>query len=407
MDLVIRRGRLFGSGSIMDIAIDEGKIKSVGKELRLKGEVEVSASGKLVLPTFIEPHVHLDKAFLAERLPEATSLSEARRLVREAKETFTAEDVTERAERCIARAVQNGVTIIRSHVDVDETVGLTSVKALLKLKERYADVLDIQVVAFPQEGLFKKGGSEELLQKALESGADVVGGLPEAEGTPNEAKAQIEIVTALAKERGLPVDVHCDVQPYTNYIEHYISCVVKNGLSGRATADHLIALAYYDDTYARKLIQALADARVSVITNPCTMMVSGSGGAPPLGRGVTRIRELSDSVNLSFGLDNIVDPYNPFGDFDPLRNGWLLAYAGQLNRKDDPERVIRMATHNAALALCISGYGLRQGDSADLNVVGASSPREALRLGARADVVVKRGRVVSARHERIELRLTR
>jgi len=406
MSIIIRNCRTLEFEKTVDILIESGIIRKVDERIDYKGDEEIEARGKLVLPSFVEPHIHLDKAFLAENLPEAKSMSEARRLVREAKASFSEEDVTERAERCIREAILNGVTYMRSHVDIDNIAGLKSFEALLGLKRKFERYLTLQIVAFPQEGVLRKEGAFELIESALDRGADAVGGLPEAELDREKGIKHIQKLVSLAVERKVPVDMHIDVQPYTNYIEYFIAEVKRHELHSFATADHLIALAYYDDNYASKIISMIRDAGINVISNPCTSMVSGGNSAPPLARGVTRIKELlASGVNLAFGLDNVVDPYNPFGDFEPLRNAWLFAYEGQLNSKEEMVKLLKMPTYNSSRILGIESYGLQEGSKADLNIIQAPTPRDALRLAPRPSYVIRSGSIIAKREEKISSRL--
>ncbi|MDG6940197.1 MAG: amidohydrolase family protein [Nitrososphaerota archaeon] len=395
MKLVIRHARTLEHEGQVDIAADDGIVSGVKADMSETGEYEIDAGGNLVLPTFVEPHVHLDKAFLAESMPEAGSMAEARRLVKDAKSNFTGEDVAARAQRCLESALLNGVTAVRTHVDIDGVTGLKSLRAMSGLKAKYKGLLELQVVAFPQEGIVKENGAGELLEKAMENGADLVGGLPEAELTEEDGRAHVDRAFEIASKYHTDIDVHCDVQPHTKFVEYYASGVIRRGYGRRATADHLIALAYYDDDHASKIVGMLRSAGMNVVTNPCTMMVSGSSDRPPKGRGITRVKELLGAgVNVSFGLDNVMDPYNPFGDFEPLRNGWLLSYGGQLNRAEDQRTVLRMATYNAARVLGLDGYGLAPGCRADINVLDAPSPRESLRRRTIPRYVIKAGRVL-------------
>ncbi|MEM3186472.1 MAG: amidohydrolase family protein [Conexivisphaerales archaeon] len=400
MSLLIKRCRTLEVKEEFDLLVESGKILISKEKINQKAEEEIDAEGNLVLPSFVEPHVHLDKAFLAEKLPEAKSMSEARKLVRDAKSRFTKEDVLKRAERCIRIAIMNGVTYIRTHIDIDGIVGLNSFEAVSELKKKYRDFITLQIVAFPQEGIFRDEAAYELLSAALDKGADAVGGLPEAELEREKGIRHIEKLAALASERKVPLDMHVDVQPYTNYIEHFISEVKRQNLQGHATADHLIALAYYDDNYAKEVINMLKNERINVISNPSTMMVSGAGAAPPIARGLTRIKELlASGINIAFGLDNIVDPYNPFGDFDPIRNAWLFAYGGQLNSEAEITKLLYMPTYSSSRILELKNYGLQEGCRADINILDSSSPREALRRGSKVRYVIRSGRIILSRRE--------
>jgi cytosine deaminase len=403
MSIIIRNCRIFDK--TVDILLESGIISRINEKIDAKGDEEIDAGNRLVLPSFVEPHVHLDKAFLAENLQEAKNMAEARKLVREAKSNFSRDDVAKRAEKCIIASIQNGVTYMRSHVDIDSIAGLKSFEALLGLKKKFEKYLTLQIVAFPQEGVFRDEGAFELIESALDRGADAIGGLPEAEVDREKGIEHIKKMLNLAAERKVPVDMHIDVQPYTNYIEYFIAEVKKHKLDS-ATADHLIALAYYDDSYASKVIAMIKDAGINVVSNPCTAMVSGGGASPPLARGVTRIKELLRAgVNIAFGLDNIVDPYNPFGDFDPLRNAWLFAYEGQLNSKEDMVKLLQMPTYNSARILGLRGYGIEQGCKADLNILQARNPRDALRLAAKPSHIIRSGRIIAAREEKLTLNL--
>jgi cytosine deaminase len=395
MDLVIRNARTLEESEPVDIAINGSRITSVKRTFSGKAERKIDAKGCLVLPTFIEPHVHLDKALLAESVPESSTIQEARERVKEAKRSYTPDDIAKRARTVLGWAQESGVTVVRSHTDVDNIVRLMGIQALGRLKREFRGLIDIQLVAFPQEGILKSPGVSQLLEEAGKRGADVVGGLPEAEPTDDWRKTHLQTVVRIAKEQSLPLDVHCDVGPFTGIIEEYARMVVQNGLQGRATADHLISLSYFDNARASEIISLVKAAGINIVANPCTMMVSGFSERPPLGRGVTRIKEIVRAgINFSYGLDNIVDPYNPFGDFDVLRNGWLLAYQGQLNTEEDMRSILRMNTYNAAETLGLRSYGTGKGCVADLNIFDAKTPREALRRSAKPLYVIKRGRIL-------------
>ncbi len=406
MDLVIRGAQTLERDGLVDIGIGGSEIRSVKHSFPGRGEREIEAHGLLVLPTFIEPHVHLDKALLAERLRESSTIQEARERVREAKKNFTVQDVVERARTALNSALTSGVTYVRSHVDVDDTVRLTGVEALTKLKAEFRGVVDLQIVAFPQEGIIRSPGVQDLLHGAVRGGARVMGGLPEAEDSAEAAKTHLRTVAEIARSSHIDLDVHCDVNPKTTLVEDYAAVVIRNRLQGRATADHLISLSYLDESRTAYIIALLKRARVNVIANPCTMMVSGFTDRPPLGRGVTRIKEIVRAgLNFSYGLDNMVDPYNPFGDFDALRNGWLLAYEGQLNTAEDILSILRMNTYNASRTLRLPRYGIREGCTADLNVLDAKNPREALGRRTIPLFVIKQGRVLV--ENRIQTKVTR
>ncbi len=396
MDLLIENARLLGLEGPYQISITDGKISSIGKQaVQGVGNTAIDAKGNLVLPTFIEPHIHLDKVLLSEKLSEASSVSEARQMVREAKSHFTVGDVRERIERVVPLAIDRGVTVIRSHIDVDPYARTASLEAALEVQRKYSGIVDFQFVAFPQEGLIKNSEVLGFLQRALDMGARIVGGLPEAETNEENSKKHLEILFSLAKERDLDLDVHCDVLPNLKNIEYLATLVLKNHYEARTTVDHLIALSYYEEEFAKIVIEMIRSASINVISNPCTMMSSGKTERPPNGRGITRVKELVNAgVNVAFGSDNIVDPYNPFGDFNPLSNAFLLAYGAQMSSLSDIERVIRMPTFSSAKILGLRNYGLDVGCDADLNVFNVSKPRDLLRFHSKPRYVIKRGGVL-------------
>jgi cytosine deaminase len=396
MDLIIRNAKILEVDERVDIGIQEGKITSVSKEIHERAEEELDAKGKLVLPTFIEPHIHLDKVLLAEKLKEAGSISEARQMVRDAKKGFTKREVFERIEKVVPWGIENGVTIIRTHIDVDGYSKTTSMEAVLEIRKKFKDLVDIQIVAFPQEGFVSDSIALDYVRKALELGADLLGGLPEAERTEEDSRKHLDELFTLAREKDVDLDVHCDVLPQLRNIEYFAALVKQNHYERRATADHLIALSYYDDEFAQKIIRLLAENEINVVTNPCTMISGGPTERPPKARGITRVKELVEGgVNVAFGSDNIVDPYNPFGDMNPLSNGFLLAYGAQMNSGTDFQTLIRMPTYNSARVLRLQNYGVNIGDHADLNIFCDSTPRELLRLHGKPRYVIKKGRVLA------------
>lgn len=396
MDLHIENARLLGLEGLHQISVTDGKISYIGREApHAAKEEKIDAKGDLVLPTFVEPHIHLDKVLLSEQLGEARSISEAREMVRYAKSSFTVDEVRKRIERVIPWAIENGVTVIRTHIDVDQYAKTSSVEAVLQLQKKFEGVLDIQIVAFPQEGLIKNPEVLNFLRKALDMGAAVVGGLPESETSEENSRKHTDILFSLAKERDLDLDVHCDVLPNFRNIEYLASQVLKNQFETRTTVDHLIALAYYDDNLAQKVIQMINSASINVISNPCTMISSGNTERPPKARGITRVKELVNAgVTVAYGSDNITDPYNPFGDFNPLSNGFLLAYGAQMSSLSDLETMVRMPTISSAKILRLRNYGLSVGCNADFNIFNEATPRELIRNHGKPRYVVKKGKIL-------------
>jgi cytosine/creatinine deaminase len=404
LSFAINNARLLDKEGLVDIVVEGEKIQRVTKSEGKSPSGSIDARGGLVLSSFVEPHVHLDKVLLAEELKEATSISEAREIVKDAKRNFSAENVRSRIERVLPWAIQNGVTYIRSHVDVDPIVGTTSVKAIIEIKKKFRKLVDIQIVAFPQEGLAQSSTAVELVNKSLDLGCEVVGGMPEAELSTEDSRSHIDTIVSIAKERNLALDVHCDVLPFGKNIEYFATQSLKHNFKERSTADHLIALSYYDDYYAAKIIALIKKASMNVITNPCTMMTSGTLDSPPKGRGLTLAKDLMRAgVNVAFGSDNIVDPYNPFGDFNPLSSGWLLAYGAQLSLSNEADSIVRMPTAASSTILGLENYGISPGSFADFNIFREHSAHELLRIRPKPSYVFKRGKKICENLEETRL----
>ncbi len=401
MDLIVRNSRLRGRDGLYDIGIENGRIVEVSGHISAEADVEVDADGRIVLPAFIDPHIHLDKVLTAEtiRVNESGTLREAIEILWDAKRGYTVEDVKNRASKVVEWEVMNGVTRIRTHCDVDTIGGLTALKALLELRRDYRDLVDIQIVAFPQEGIFTDPGSEELLRKAIELGADVVGGMPHAEATDEMARRHVDVIFEIAKEYNVDIDSHVDEtdDPFSRCVEYMAWKTIKENYAGRVTADHVCALASYDDYHAAKVIGLIRKAGMNIETNPETNLVlEGRLDTYPKRRGLTRVRQLIEAgVNVTYGQDCVKDAFYPYGKCDPLQTGFTLALAEQLTTPSQMESIIDLATYNAAKTLRIRDYGIEVGKRADLVVVDAVSVWEALRLQPPRLYVIKEGKIVA------------
>jgi len=257
VDLVLRRCRLRGMEGLSDIAVAGDRIVAVEEEFAGRGNEELDVEGRLTLPAFIDPHIHLDKAMIADvvRPSESGTLTEAIEIIREKKTAYTVDDIVERATRTVESAVLAGTTRLRTHVDVDTVGKLTPLQALLEVRRRCADIVDLQIVAFPQEGIVKDPGCEELMYQAMELGADVVGGMPANERTPDDSRRHIDICFQIARKFSADIDMHVDETdgPFDRTLEMLADKTIEEGYQGRVTAGHACALAAYDDHYADKL----------------------------------------------------------------------------------------------------------------------------------------------------------
>jgi cytosine deaminase len=406
MDLIVRAARLRHRDGLADIGMENGRIVAIEPRLLGAARDEIEAVGRLTTPAFVEPHIHLDKALTAARARENTTnvFEESIAIMREVKRAYTVEDVAERATRVIHALVAYGVTFVRSYVDVDTVTGLTALAGVVEARERCRALALVEIIAFPQEGILCDPGTDELMARALEQGADVVGGMPHAELLEAESNRHTDLVFDLARRFDRDIQMHVDEtdDPGARTLHYYAVKAIRQGWSGRVSADHVTALAAYDDTYAARVIGLVARAGMSVVTLPTKLMRGGIRDRQPRRRGITRVQELLDAgVNVAYGQDVIQDGFLPvFGTGDPLQTGFLLAFAAQFHTRRAVDTLYDMATVNGARLMRLSDYGVEVGRRADLVVIDAPSVHEAYRLHAARVAVIHDGRVV-ARNGRV------
>lgn len=403
MDLVVRNARLRHRPDLVDIGIAQGRIERLEPRLAGSGAREVDAAGQLTTPAFVEPHIHLDKALTADRARENASnvFEESIAIMREVKRGYTVDDVASRATEVIRWLVGHGVTFIRSYVDVDTITGLVALEGVLAARERCRRLAHLELIAFPQEGILCDPGTDELLVRAMERGADVVGGMPFAELIEEDARRHTDLVFEIARRFDRDVQMHVDEtdDPGATTLHYYAVKARREGWSGRVSADHATALAAYDDTYAARVIGLVARARMSVVVLPGKLMRGGVRDREPRRRGLTRVKELlAAGVNVAYGQDVVKDGFIPvFGTGDPLQTGFLLAYGAQFATRADIETLYDMATVNGARLMRIADYGIEVGRRADLVVVAAPSVQEAYRTQPPRLAVIHDGRLVAER----------
>ncbi len=401
LNLIIRKAKLRNKEGIWDIGIENGKIKTIADSIREMGSSEINAMGNLVIPPFIDPHIHLDKVNIVDvvRPNVSGTLQEAIEIIWDKKATYTNEDVVARSEEVIKRAISNGTLKIRTHVDVDTIGGLKPLYGVLALKEKYKNVIDLQIIAFPQEAIIKDEGCEQLMWDAMEAGADIVGGMPAHEDTPEDSKRHIEICFDIAEKYDVDVDMHIDEtdDPFYRTLEMLADETIKRGWQGRVTAGHTCALAAYDDHYASFVIEKVKRAGINVITNPVTnLMLQGRKDKQPIRRGITRVKELLEAgVNVSFGQDCIKDTFYPFGSADMLQVALITAHAAQMSLPHEIEKVFDMITYDAAKILRIDNYGIEEGNNADLVILNTDNVKDAIRLQPERLYVIKSGKTIA------------
>jgi len=396
LDILLTDARLPGATSLRDLGVREGRLVAPEPEARQV----IPLGGALVTPPLVEPHVHLDAALTVgdPRPNRSGSLFEGIAIWAERVRGLTVEDVKERARRVLRWQLACGVQHVRSHVDVCDPE-LRALRALLELREEVGDQMELQLVAFPQQGIFSFDGGQDLMRRAVELGVDAVGGIPHYELTRELGVRSVEFAFALAAEHDLYVDIHCDEtdDDHSRFVEVMAAETIRLGMAGRVTASHVTAMHSYNNAYADRLIRNMARAGMHVVTNPLdNAVLQGRFDSYPVRRGHTRIRELmAVGVNVCIGHDSVMDPWYPFGCGDPLQAAFVLAHYGHLSGVEDPGRLIDMVTVNAARALGLEGYGLHEGGPADLVVFDAPSEADALRLLSRRRLVLRRGRVVA------------
>jgi len=401
MDLIIRNANLPDGRVGIDIGIKDGKIVALEVALTAKAEKEIDASGYLVSPPFVDAHFHMDATLSLRqpRLNQSGTLLEGIALWGELKPHLTIEAIKERALRYCDLAVARGLLAIRSHVDICDT-RLLAVDALLEVRKEVAPYLDLQLVAFPQDGYFRTPEVAKLLENALDRGVDVVGGIPHFERTMDEGKKSVEVLCRIAAERGLRVDMHCDESddPLSRHIETLTAETVRHGLQGRVTGSHLTSMHSMDNYYVSKLLPLMAEAEMNVVSNPLiNITLQGRHETYPKRRGMTRVPELMDAgVKVAFGHDCVMDPWYSLGSADMLEVASMGLHVAQLTGVEQMKSCFRAVTEIPAAILGLEGYGLEKGCNADLVILQAADPVEALRLKANRLFVIRRGRIISS-----------
>ncbi len=409
MDLLIKNASLKNKEKQQDILIDEGEIIKIDDHIVHKAKRTINAEGNLVAPAFIEPHIHLDKIFISDvvRPNESGTLQEAIEIVWEKKKNYSIENIVKRAGQAIKLAVKNGTTRMRTHVDVDTIGGLTPLKGIVEASEKYSDLMDIEIISFPQEGIVQDPGTEELMWEAMENGAEIVGGMPANEETAEDSMKHIEIGFEIAREYDADIDMHIDEtdDPAYKTLEMLADKTIEYGWEGRVTAGHTCALAAYEDEYAEYVMDKVKEAQINVITNPVTnLMLQGRLDDHPKRRGITRVKELLErKVNMSFGQDCVKDTFYPFGQCDLMEVGLVTAHAAHMSLPEEIEEVFKMPTYNAAKILGIKNYGIKEGSRADIVVFDARSTVDAIRLQPDRKYVIKEGRVVAESSSKSQL----
>jgi cytosine deaminase len=400
LDLLIKNATLPDGRTGIDIAIENGRIAEVREQLNASAQETIDAAGQLVSPPFVDAHFHMD-ATLSYGLPRVNrsgTLLEGIALWGELKPQLTLEAIVERALAYCDWAVAKGLLAIRSHVDVCDP-RLLAVDALLEVKKRVAPYLDLQLVAFPQDGLLRSEGAQANLERALDKGVDVVGGIPHFERTMADGAESVKILCELAAQRGLRVDMHCDEtdDPMSRHIETLSAHTVRLGLQGRVNGSHLTSMHSMDNYYVSKLIPLMAEAQVSAVANPLiNITIQGRHDTYPKRRGMTRVPELlAAGIPVAFGHDCVMDPWYSLGSADMLEVAHMGLHVAQMTGQEAMRACFRAVTQTPAAILGLEGYGIDAGCNADLVLLQARDAIEAIRLRATRLAVIRRGKVIA------------
>ena len=400
MDLILRGATLADGRTGIDIAVKDGKIAALEAGIGANAAREIDVTGRLVTPPFVDSHFHMDATLTYgyPRYNESGTLLEGIELWYDLKPSLSHDWYVERALEYCDWAVGRGLLAIRSHVDTTDPK-LGGAAALVEVREQIKDYIDMQLVAFPQDGYLRSPIGVENMAKALDMGVDVIGGIPHFERTMEEGAESVRRLCALAAERGLRVDIHCDEtdDPLSRHIETLAAETVRHGLEGRVAGSHLSSMHSMDNYYVSKLIPLMVEADIQVIANPtANMLLMGRHDSYPKRRGMTRVKELmAAGLNVSLGQDSVMDPCGSLNNGDVLDAAHMAVHAGHLSGRDEMIACFRAVTENPARTLGLEGYGLEVGCNADLVVLQASDPVEAIRLRPPRLHVIRRGRIIA------------
>ncbi len=411
LDLIVRNAMLPGAVECVDFGVSSGEFVEISPRLVAEAGQEFDARGFLVTAPFVDPHFHLDCALSAglPRMNESGTLLEGIEIWGELKPGLTAEAIKKRALDLLDWSIARGTLAIRTHVDVTDP-SLLAVDVLLEVKREMAEWVDLQLVAFPQDGLLRSPNGKELLLRALDKGVDVVGGIPHYERTMAHGTESITWLCEIAAERGLQVDMHCDESddPFSRHIEHLSYEAKRTGLGARVTGSHLTSMHSMDNYYVSKLLPLMADSGVQAICNPLiNIHLQGRQDNYPKRRGLTRVPELLEAgVNVAFGHDCVMDPWYPMGSHDMLDVAHMGAHCLQMLGTSQLADTFSMVTDRGAEVMQLEGYGIEVGKEASFVVLQAHSILDAIRLRPARLAVFRKGQCIAEMPEvRAEIHL--
>ncbi|MGL5080750.1 MAG: cytosine deaminase [Microcoleaceae cyanobacterium] len=402
-DLILRNGLLLLSPTQIepgDIAINSGKIAAIAPHILGTSTQEIDVQGKLISPPFVESHIHLDSALTAgePRWNQSGTLFEGIKIWEKRKQDLTLADVKNRAITTLKRQAEQGILWVRTHVDVSQS-NLVALQALLAVREAVKDWITVQVIAFPQDGIYSRPENEVLLEKSLEMGADGVGGIPHYEFTREDGVNSIHKVFELATKYGCLIDIHCDEidDDQSRFLEVVAACAIRTSMGANVTASHTTALSSYNNAYAFKLMGLLERSQINFVANPLiNITLQGRTDTYPKRRGITRVKELwQQGLNVSLGHDCIQDPWYSLGTGNMLDVAHMAVHVCQMTGVTEIEACYNMVTWNGAKTLNLAReYGLNVDQSANLIVLDAESPYAAIRDRSTVQWVICQGKVL-------------
>jgi len=413
IDLLLRNATLQDGSIGVNVAVDAGVIIDQGANLAYVAQQAVDLQGRLLIPGFVESHVHLDIALMNSwqipgRAQPFRSPRELNAAVEQRRKAFTRQDIEQRAGQALELASRHGVTAMRAQCHVDPEIGLKHLEALQSVKERYADRMALQIVAFPQQGLLHNPKTLDLFREAFRCGADVMGAAANLDHGI-DFKQHLDAAFHLAVEMGVDLDVHADlsipdrVELDDLEVVHLARRTIEYGYQGRVTAGHVCALDSALPEVARHAIELIKAAQLNVVSQPDLYRL-GREDAHHVRRGLTRVKQLlTAGVNVTYASNNVRDAFRPLGNFDLLEEALILAYGAYLDTVDELDMLLRMSTYNAARALRLQGYGLEIGCAGDFVILDAPSPSAAIVDQAEKNYVFKAGRLMVASHVHSEI----
>jgi len=381
MDLILRNARIFAHGSDdpLDIGIDRGRVAAIAPGLTADGP-QIDLAGRLVAPRLVETHIHLDKTCIMDRCTaEQGTVAEAVAQTAAAKRAFTEEDIYARAKRTLEKCLTHGTMLMRTHVEIDPGIGLKGFRAIRKLARDYAWAIDIEICAFPQEGLLNNPGTDVLLAECLKNGARAIGAVPYTDSDP---RGQIDRIFALAREFDVDIDMHLDLgdTPDGMQIEYVCDCTERFRYGGRVAVGHVTQLSTAPRPQFEAIARRLADVGVAVTVLPSTdLYLTGRGAEHSVLRGVTPAHQLlGHGVNCSLSTNNVLNPFTPYGDASLIRMANLYANVAHVSRPAELAECFSMLTTRSARLMRRVDYGIAPGNAADLVAFDCADARAAV-----------------------------